>query len=69
MVENSYVPKTIGNFTILRTIAKGGSAVIKLVANSKGDQFAMKVFEPIGGADIIEGVKKEFTLAQNLELA
>ena len=64
-------PKTIGEYTIIRTISKGLQAVIKLVENQEGKQFAMKVFEPKGKEmqeKVLKDTRTEFQIVKSLNL-
>ena len=69
MVETKEIvaakPKTIGEYMIKRTISKGVQAVIKLVENQEGQQFVMKVFEPIGKVmqeKVLKDTRTEFQI-------
>ena len=46
MVDAQIERPSCGGYRILQTLGKGGNAVVKLVENSEGQQFAMKIFEP-----------------------
>ena len=35
-----------GGFKILKTLGKGGNAVVKLAEDKDGNRYAMKIFEP-----------------------
>ena len=62
----------LGNkFHVARTISKGLQAVIKLVENQEGKQFAMKVFEPIGKEmqeKVLKDTRTEFQIVKSLNL-
>ena len=73
MVEKAETyQQTIGDFKVIKTLGKGGNAIVKLVENAKKEQFALKIFEPVGKKkkeEIIADMEVELQLVQTLNIS
>ena len=69
MVDTTIVRPSCGGYKIIRTLGKGGNAVVKLVEKD-GQNFAMKIFEPHidDKAQFINDTQEEFNTVKTCQM-